>query len=194
MNQQTKRIAIALGSVILAGVLALPASASANPAKRIKIASLQPRVQKQLRGAGVAGPSLEYVQTAVTGIDLYRTPSTSHGVCIVPVRARGIGGADCDPNLFSATLPMYATGLGVIQIGADGKPDNANARLYLVYGVVNASITTVRLVGPSGKTTLPLHKGTGGLAAFGSATPQPDATSIEALNAAGKVVQTIRLS
>ena len=195
MRQQAKRFAVGIACAILvAGVLADPVSASGKPAKRIKIASLRPHVQRQLRSAGVAGPTLEFVQTAVSGIDLYRTPSASHGVCIIPIRPRGIGGADCDPNLFSTSLPMYATGLGAVPIRSDGTFDNSSAYLDLVYGVVNSSIAAVRLVGPGGSKFLPLRKGSGGLAVFGSDSPPGDATSVEALNGAGKVVQTIRLA
>ena len=186
------------------GVQAAPMTTT-KADKQLKISKLSALSQRKLRLVGVTGKTMSLVGTPkltgskLDGLSIYRATWARGGQCVSGVFHGRLDGADCDAELLTAKRPGYASAgiykSVIIAPGRPGQPPKTKDTILQVYGVALPSVKAVRLVGPtSGSTVIPLLDAGTGFVVFGSANPPEDGKMVEFLNAAGSVVQTIRIA
>ncbi|MFN8221739.1 MAG: hypothetical protein U0R50_00665 [Gaiellales bacterium] len=176
-----------------------------HPAATLDVSALTHNSQREFRALGVTASTLELIGapnlrgTRLEGVMLYQVPSTKAGKCLTGVVGGSADGVECDPALFTAKMPGYATAGAyrsvVIAEGAPGQPPITKDSIEQVYGAALPSVKAVRLVGPSsGRTSIPTVDSGTGFVVFGDPDPPPDGELIELLDASGEVAQTIRIA
>jgi hypothetical protein len=206
-----RRIVLSVLACVVATTSVSVADAGvAKVGKQIRIAKLSSATQKRLRRVGVSGPALTLLGSPnldgskLAGMALYSAPWSKGGLCVSAVTAGVPDGADCDPKLFTAREPGYASAgpFGVTIPAASSTTTGTTPSLpahtlslLQVYGAATSTVKSARLIGPkSGTTKLPLSAGGPGFVVFGSGSPPPDGDFVELRDGSGKLLQRIQIA